>query len=118
MTPLFPSREQKDKQTENITFPCIIYAVGNYDFLSLFKVLLSFLVNPPVPMPCPIRGRYRFKQTGPWSELIKGMFKTIILTGIIISVDHCYFANFENVMFCFPDTYSRYNGTTTSYDRL
>ena len=48
-----------------------LYTVVDCDFLSLFEMLLSFSVNPPVPMPCPIRGRYRFKQTGPWSELIK-----------------------------------------------
>ena len=31
----------------------------------------GFAVNPPVPMPCPIRGRYKFAQSGPDSELIK-----------------------------------------------
>ena len=37
----------------------------------LFYITLLTTVNPPVPEPCPIRGRYRFTQSGPESELYR-----------------------------------------------
>ena len=36
-----------------------------------FNILYWFSVNPPAPIPCPIRGRYIFTQQGPESELYR-----------------------------------------------
>ena len=42
------------------------------------KTLLFILtVNPPAPMPCPIRGRYKFSQKGPETELFKTRIRGI-----------------------------------------
>ena len=36
-----------------------------------------FPVNPPVPIPCPIRGRYFFTQRGPETELFRTRIRGI-----------------------------------------
>ena len=36
-----------------------------------------FTVNPPIPVDCPIRGRYYFEQYGPESELIVTRYRGV-----------------------------------------